>query len=132
MFGRKRSGPSLRPSIAQDLVVYGQFEFDPTNSNTDSSWIYDNLYQPYLDWAKNDPDEFTTQLAAAVLPVGGWAVYGGQRLVVDLITSRYDGTGYRSMQDAALDWLHEQGVSSGQLSGHEFERWLNTRGSGTW
>ncbi|MGW5663494.1 hypothetical protein ACWEWG_25865 [Streptomyces sp. NPDC003758] len=85
LFGRRQrsSVPSGLPAdIVSRVTHYGRHEFDPQNYHGPD--INATIYQSLYPLASADPAGFTERLSAAVLPVGGWAVYGGERLVPDL------------------------------------------------
>jgi hypothetical protein len=109
-----------------------EFEADPQNSTIDPKLIDQLIHQPLYAFAASDPAGFTEQLAAAALPVGGIAVRGGERLVVDLISSDFDDPNYHAILDAALTWLHDSGASRAQLTGYESRRWNATHNPDVW
>ena len=126
------AGPreAVPDGTVEQMIVFGRHSFDPMGSDVDSGDIWSRIAGPRYPRASSDPDGFCADLAAAVLPVGGWAVYGAQRLVVDLIGGEYGGVDYLRMQDAALAWLHANGVSAAHLNGWESARWAATHGAG--
>lgn len=114
----------------EQMILFGRFSFDPTGSDVDAGELWSRIAAPRHPVAVADPERFCRDLADQVLPVGGWAVYGAQRLVVELLGGEYGGDDYLRMQDAALAWLHGQGVGAAHLTGWESARWAATHGAG--
>ncbi|WP_238009512.1 hypothetical protein KZZ52_27070 [Dactylosporangium sp. AC04546] len=114
----------LPADIAQRMTMYGRYEFAPQQSPPDTaSRVNDLIYQPLYPVAAANPDAFVAALADAVLPVGGWAVYGGQRCVRDLITVRIRHPGYVAMVVAALRFLRQQNYGLMNIAPAELEVW---------
>lgn len=90
--------------------------------------LWSRIVAPRYPLAITDPDGFCRGLAEQVLPVGGWAMYGAQWLVVELLGGAYAGPEYLRMQDAAPAWLHGRGVGPTHLTGWESARWAATHG----
>jgi hypothetical protein len=129
LFGRRNDLTSRLPEdIAQRMEVYGRFEFDPQSFLDDTPPINELIYQPLYPIASADGDAFIAGLAAAVLPVGGWAVFGGQRAVRDLTGDRRPNhPGYVSMLDAAIRFVISQGYGPHQMAITEREEWKRLR-----
>lgn len=125
LFGRKTGNRSVLPAdIAQRMDYYGRCEFAPQQSGPDSAAkINELVYQPLYAVASADPDTFISQLANAVLPVGGWAVYGGERCVRDLINTRTRHPGFVAMIDAAMTFLRSRGYGLEHVAPYELEVW---------
>lgn len=90
LFRRTTQDASLLPDdIVQRMEYYGHFEFSPQESEPDvPDRINELIYQALYPIASADSGRFITELADAVLPVGGWADYGGERCVRDLINAQ--------------------------------------------
>lgn len=134
LFKGKKGGRSVLPSdIVRRMELYGQFEFSPQDSAPDVPGKINNLiYQPLYSIATADPDRFISELAAAVLPVGGWAVYGGQRCVRDLIAGGSRHPDYFAMVDAAVAFLRSQGYGQMRLAPVELEAWHELHPGDAW
>jgi hypothetical protein len=113
------------------LAAFGRYAFDPMRSDLDPQSVWSEIVGPNYETAVADPDQFCRQLAAVAIPAGGWAVYGAQRLVVELLGGAYRDHYFLTMQDAALDWLHARGVPTASLTGYEMARWNETHGAWT-
>lgn len=126
LFRRQQSGFRLPDNIVQMMTVVGKFEFDSEGfDNVDEfTQIYPRLYP----LAQSNPDEFVSALAKAVLPVGGWAVYGGTKTVFNLLGQEYNDRNYRIMLSAALHFLRENGASRNDLNSYEWEFWIENEG----
>lgn len=120
------------PGLIARMEHFGRYSFDPHDSDADPTAIWSEIAAPQYDAAVAGPARFCADLAAAVLPVGGWAVYGAQRLAAELLGGDCREPEYLRMQDAALAWLHGSGVGPQHLNGYEHARWAAVHGSGSW
>jgi hypothetical protein len=125
LFGKKIQNRSLLPAdIVRRMEYYGRFEFAPQQSEPDAPRLINELiYQPLYPLASVDPDRFISELAAAVLPVGGWAVYGGERCVRDLLNTQTRHPGFVAMIDAAITFLQGQGYGMMHVAPYEYDVW---------
>lgn len=135
LFGRGPKRPELPSDIVSIMERYGRYEFNP-QTGAFSPQLEGQLMGDLYPFASADPDRFLTALADAVLPVGGWAVYGASRLNWELLSSSPEGRQhplYKAILSAALEFLGTQGVSIGMLRGYEREHLLATGGTmNTW
>ena len=67
---------SLPADIVEKLDMWGRFRFDPQRASVDVN-VIGTLENDMRQLAQADSDAFVSSIAAAVLPHGGWAVYGG-------------------------------------------------------
>jgi hypothetical protein len=132
LFSRRASGATLPADIVDRVTTYIRFETNPEGSDVDQSTINESIYRPLRRFATRDPADFIEQLADAVLPVGGHAVRGGERLVADLIGGNCKDPNYYAMLDAALNWLRHCGATPAQLTGYEWGYWCYTYGADAW
>jgi hypothetical protein len=134
LFGKRIQNRSLLPSdIVQRMEYYGRFEFSPQQSEPDAPHrIAELIYQQLYPIASADPDRFIAELADAVLPVGGWAVYGGERCVRDLINAQTRHPGFVAMIDAAMEFLRSQGYGVMHVAPFEREVWCELHPGGRW
>jgi hypothetical protein len=132
LFTRHPKGPVLPADIVERVVTYIEYEIDPQGSGIGSSDINRLIYQPLYRLAERDPAGFCEQLAAAVLPIGGMAAWGGERVARDLIGDGVDDPHYHAVLDAALDWLRASGASSAHLTRYEWDRWHATHRDDPW
>ena len=125
LFGSRSRDRSVLPGdIVQRMEYYGRCEFSPQSSGPEvANKINELIYQPLYPVACADPDTFITRLADAVLPVGGWAVYGGERCVRDLINTQTRHPGFVAMIDAAMAFLRSQGHGMQHVAPYEREVW---------
>lgn len=124
---RQKKGMSLPPDIVQTMAAVGRFEFDPQGDDADAN-VVSEIFPTLYPIAQSNPDEFIAALADAVVPVGGWAVYGGARTVFNLLGREVDHADYRSMLSAALHFLRDRGASKGDLNSYEWEFWVQNEG----
>lgn len=132
IFGRRRDDAGLPRDIVSRVLAYGRFQADPQNASMSGSDINKLIYEPLYPLASRDPAAFTRDLAAALLPAGGEAARGGERLVADLISGDFKDPNYDAMMDAALRWLRGTGVSSARLTGYEWGYWCQNYGADQW
>jgi hypothetical protein len=126
------TGPSdrnLPSNIVSMMEQFGRFEFDPMGTGIiDAGSVWGSLIAPLMPYAQSDTTGFLRALADAVLPAGGWAVYGGERLVKEVLSGDLDDPSYAAMLTAALNFLRECGVPNTRLNGYEWSFWQRTKG----
>ncbi|MEW2521037.1 hypothetical protein [Actinacidiphila alni] len=123
--GRGGAGTGLPPQAARRLEILGRDRIAGKDSGVDGSLIFEVCLQPFMSSAPED-------IAQAVLPVGGWPVYGASRMLQDLRSHDDSSAAYLRVLDAGLDFLHTSGVGAEHLNGWDQHRWNETRGPGTW
>lgn len=124
IFGEPKKYRSILPvDIVRNMEIYGRFEFSSQDAQPDAGKIVGELLPKLYPIAQADPDTFTAELGAALLPVGGWAVYGGQRCVRDLVGAHSRHPAYIAMIEAAVAFLLSQGYGHMHLSEAELEAW---------
>lgn len=131
MFGKKKARASeggLPGNIVELMQEFGQYEFSPMNSSSDPARIWGDLVASLYTVAQEDSPRFLRELSDAVLPAGGWAVYGGAHLVWEVLGGDVEDPHYDAMMDASLEFLRHQGVSMGMLKGYESWYWRSHRG----
>jgi hypothetical protein len=123
----------LPADIVRRMDFYGRVEFSPQQSGPDAAnRVNDLIYQPLYPIASANPNEFIGELAAAVLPVGGWAVYGGERCVRDLINTQTRHPGFVAMIDAAMAFLRSQGYGTSYVAPYELAIWRELHPGERW
>lgn len=110
---RQRPGGAtvrLPPAFARPLELYGRWQFDPTGSGVDPSQLGGgNIeYELYM-LAQPDSAAFITSGAAIAIPAGGWALYGGERAVMNSVGTHVSHPDYLDMMDRASEFLRGQG-----------------------
>lgn len=134
LFGKRTQNRSILPGdIVRRMEYYGRAEFAPQQSDPDTAGrIAELIYRPLYPIASADPDRFIAELADAVLPVGGWAVYGGERSVWDLLSAQTRHPGFVAMVDGAMDFLRGQGYGMMHISSYEREVWCELHPGEPW
>src|SRR5712691_6232044 len=120
-FSRRQKQPALPSDIISMMERFGRYEFNPQTSAYDGEDI-GRLMAELYPFASTDPDGFLVALAEAVLPVGGWAVYGASRTIWELLSSSasaHQNPSYNAIMNAALAFLRTNGVSFMMLRGYE-------------
>jgi hypothetical protein len=137
LFGKQQKQPTLPGNIISLMERFGRYEFNPQTSGiapADMGQLMAELYP----FASADPDGFLATLAGAVLPVGGWAVYGASRAIWELLSpstsvSIRQHPSYKAIMNAALEFLRSMGVPPMRLRGYERDYWLASGGTmDTW
>lgn len=132
-FGSRKNKSLLPSDIVQRMDLYGRHEFAPQKSAPSvADRVNMLIYQQLYPTAQANPDRFVTDLAKAVLPAGGWAVYGGQRCVRDLISSQARYPDYVTMVDAAMQFLRNQGYGLMHVAPIEEQLWRELHPGERW
>ena len=127
----------LPADIVSVLERYGQYEWD-WQANSMSAEELGTLMGGLYPVATTDPDGFLQALAEAVLPVGGWPVYGASRLVWELLSPNrespiYQNPAYKAIMDGAIEFLRGNGVPPMSVRNYEWDYWLDKGGTNvTW
>ena len=131
---RRRPEPSILPAdIVQRIESYGRYQFSVSLGRPLADFQgYELIYQPLYPIAQADPDAFTSALAEAVLPVGGWAVYGGERCIQDLISANYQHPRFAAMIDAAMEFFRRQGYGTEFVAPYELAVWAELHPGTRW
>lgn len=120
-----RPAGGMPPQTPLRMEILGHHTANGLDSTLDTSHIWSVCLQPYLSVS---PEE----LAAAVLPVGGWTVYGASRCLRELGTHDENGQAYGAIWDAGLEFYRSTGVSTAHLSFNDHERWIQRHGPDSW
>lgn len=107
------------------MEILGRHTARGLASTLDTSHIWSVCLQPYIAVS---PEE----LAAVVLPEGGWTVYGASRCLRELDTHDENGPAYGAIWDAGLEFYRSTGVSVAHLTFHDHQRWILRHGSDSW
>lgn len=137
-FFRKRQdqrpdGYSLPADIVDCVARFGRYEVDPEGSGEQGEEQGRMMIDLY-SFASAEPERFIADLADAVLPVGGWAVYGASRTVWELVTSPdKQHPAYKAIMDGAIAFLRSNGLPPMRVRGYEWDYWLDSGGTrDTW
>jgi hypothetical protein len=134
-FSRRQKQPTLPSDIISMMERFGRYEFNLQTSAYDGEDIGRIMAELY-PFASTDPAGFLVALAEAVLPVGGWAVYGASRTVWELLNPSVEirhHLSYNAIMNASLEFLRTSGVPSIMLNGYEEAHWLASGGTrDTW
>ncbi len=131
-FKRKPDGP-LPADIIAMMERFGRHEIDVLNSSDDGGALFQATQAPLLDAASRDPEGFIRALADVCVPVGGWAVYGADRTVVNLVGTSPPGPDWLRILDASNDFLRSNFVPPMRIPGYAWDRFIELGGTGnTW
>jgi hypothetical protein len=118
----------LPPDFARTLELYGRWQFDPAGSGIQPSQIGGgNIEYKLYMLAQPDPDAFVRAVAGAASSAGGWALYGGERAIMNSVGYYPELThpDYLTVLDAAIDFLHGQGYGAAYLPPYMMRRWAD-------
>ncbi len=113
--------------------MLGRFELGNGTSGIDSGQVYSTCIEPFRTEAVADPVAFLAALRAVVQGDDtGFVTYGACCLTFELLSldSTYDDA--LALLDAGIAVKRARGLSSGELKGYEWTRWLEVHGPGTW
>jgi hypothetical protein len=133
------AGSPLPRDIVSIMTRYGRHRVDPYTSGEPGPM--DPGWRPIIPFevdrsSRADPRGFVTALAEVVVPVGGWAVYGGAELALDVMDHDLEHPGYRALFEGGLQVRRDAGVPWVMLNSfdhvhwktfHEGEHWLPPR-----
>ncbi len=120
---------SLPINIVSMMETFGRHEIGSSNNEVNPGDIWRNIVAPLMSFAQADSTAFLRALANAVLPVGGWAVYGGAHLVKEVLRGDLEDPSHHAMTAASLDFLRDCGLpQSYVLNGYESAFWSATKG----
>ncbi|MCM2422180.1 hypothetical protein [Streptomyces sp. RKAG293] len=126
-FRRPSSSTDFPPDVASRMEQFGRFEFDPTGSGIDASYVWNELQAPFLAFAQSDPDRFAEELAEAVLPAGGFALFGASRTIWSLAGSDCRSPSYDGVRMAALEFFRSNGITTSRISPDDYRFWREHR-----
>ncbi|MFF0204854.1 hypothetical protein [Streptomyces sp. NPDC005017] len=127
LFPRTPRATRLPADVVARMERFGRFEFDPVGTDIDASDVWAELQAPFLPFAQSDPEGFARALADAVLPAGGFALFGAARTVWNLVGSDFGSPAYDAVRMAALEFFRANGVPSGRLSADDWRFWQENR-----
>jgi len=127
--GRSGSAQVLLPGdFARTLEAYGRWQFDPPGSGIDPTRIGNgNIEYELFMLAQTDGDAFVDAVAAIAIPAGEWALYGGERAVMNSVGPDTSHPAYLEMMDGAIAFLRAQGYGWIDLPPYMLRRWEQTR-----
>ncbi|MFC4506949.1 MULTISPECIES: hypothetical protein [Streptomyces] len=127
LFPRTPRAARLPTDVVPRMEKFGRFEFDPVGSDIDASDVWAELQAPFLEFAQSDPEGFARALANAVLPAGGFALFGAARTVWNLAGSDFTSPAYAAVRMAALEFFRVNGVPNNRLSADDWRFWQQNR-----
>lgn len=134
----------LPKDVVSQMAIYGKIDWSKASCGRtgieldpralDSQAMWETYIRSYMELARADEDGFLTDLAQAVVPIGGWSAYGAERLLMDVVSGHpKDHPGYVQIMDASVAFLRSNGVPPMLVSGYEWDHWINSGGTiDTW
>ena len=126
---RRKPGGSLPSDIVQMMERYGRHEIDVMDSDDDGYAVFQATQQPLLAAAGTDPAGFIRALANACVPVAGWAVYGADRTVVNLVGSSPPGDDWLRILDGSIEFLRANYVPPIRVPPYAWKRFVDSGGT---
>ena len=130
--GATDQGLRLPAGIDDFLEKFGQFEFDPQGSVVDPDAGY---WMPALyELSQRNADTFIDAISAASFRRGGWALYGGDRAVMNMVGvyPEVKDPVYLRLLDASIAFVVGQGVDPNlRLAPYHLRRMADTVSSKT-
>jgi hypothetical protein len=129
LFSNRGSARLVPNHILEQLSAFGHASFDAKvrgQSVTDPRYDWSNFFSRLLP-------AYQANLTQAIAEIHGaagsdpYAMYGGYRVIAEFEPSSQDPL-YLDMMDAGLSLMHGAKLSSGHLTGHEADRWIETHG----
>jgi hypothetical protein len=105
-----QQGLCLPAGIDDFLETFGQFEFDPQGSGVDPDAGY---WMPTLyKLSQQNEGAFIEAITDASFRRGGWALYGGERTVMNMVGAypKVNDPVYLRLLDASIAFVVGQGV----------------------
>lgn len=132
LFRHKPKG-LLPTDILQMMERFGRHEIDIMGSQDDGYDVFKATQQPLITAANTDPAGFIRALADACVPAGGWAVYGADRTVVNLVGSSPPGDDWLRILDGSIEFLRTNYVPPVRVPPYAWERFVDSGGTAnTW
>jgi hypothetical protein len=123
----------LPPDIVQRMERFGRHEIDIMGSHDDGYAVFQATQQPLITVASTDSAGFIRALADACVPVGGWAVYGADRTVINLVGSSPPGDDWLRILHGSIEFLRANYVPPIRIPPYAWERFVDSGGTAnTW
>lgn len=126
LFGRRPRPGRLPVDTLAKMEQFGRYSFDwqkyPMQESPEA--------EMYMI-AQGDQDGFLAELAALVVPTGGWSAYGGMKLVMSILGADVVQPDYDAIVLAGLHFIRSHGVPKSRLSINEMNQWRRLQGEDT-
>jgi hypothetical protein len=125
LFGRseRRLLPTDTPA---QLALLGRHHYNREDGEAPWQFVA-AMYQ----LAQQSRERFLGELAALVVPAGGWSAYGALRLLWEVFSADLDQPDFDRIALAGLQFLRSHGVPASRLSPYELRIWHRLQGDGT-
>jgi hypothetical protein len=132
LFNRRRDLPGV-PEIVRLMERFGRYEIDVMRSPDDPQAVFGLTQMPFVPLSQRDPMGLIHLLAEACVPAGGWAAYGADRTVVNLVGASPPGDDWLRILDASIEFLRSNYVPPIRIAPYAWDRWIAGGGtSNTW
>lgn len=127
--GLFRRRPKSRLGLVEDMERFGRFEIDVTASTDDGGAVWQATQLPLMSLSQENPEGLVRMLADECIPVGGWAVYGAERTVVNLIGTDPPGPDWPRLLQASMEFLRSHNVPPMRIPNYMWMHFLDTGGT---
>ena len=125
-----RSSPQAS-NLAAELYAFGRFEIDPVNAPAPLLAVAQEIEPRYYRRAIADPAAFCRTVREVVEREGGWAAYGGMRLLRSLL-GELDNPDFHQVNELGFAFLRSRNINFQYLSMVEIDWWVKHHGGGTY
>ena len=130
---RGGEGRRLPPDILRMMERFGRHEINVMESTDDGYEVFQDTQQPLWTFASEDPGGFVRMMADACITAGGWAVYGAERTVLNLVSPTPTSDDWHRLLDASLGFLRANYVPPLRIPPYAWDRFVASGGTArTW
>jgi hypothetical protein len=126
LFGRQHRQPSFATPSAEALDAFGRTATDPFREGVAAAVdpaLTATLLPDYYGAAQSDPQAFASLVAATAHSAGGWSLYGGWRLLGELLGFDYSDEKADTLRAAGIEWLRANRVPEDRVPFNEMYFW---------
>jgi hypothetical protein len=127
--GREESRSPIRrvdaaSTLAEELYAFGRYEILPMRAPQQIRDAASGIEPKYYQEAIANPASFGQRVLAAARQRGGWAAYGGMRLLRSLLGEGVAQPTFDEVSELAFAFLRSRNINFMYLSRFEIEWWI--------
>lgn len=108
-----------------EIRAYDSIHAPASGLDTDLVWAISG--EPFIEFWQRDPAQFVNKMASEIFDRGGWALVGAERCIWDFLDrDAFNYPNFVALLDAALEYMHTQGLGFYHFTGYESDRWFAT------